>query len=42
MEKMRSIKEKHKAVYDPIADLVTYRAFPTSSLTMNQLDPLYF
>jgi hypothetical protein len=36
------MKEKHKAVYDPIADLVTYRAFPTCSLTMNQLDPFIF
>jgi len=42
MDKMRSIKEKHKAVYEPIAELVTYRALPTPLMTMNQLDPFIF
>ena len=39
---MRTIKAKHKAVYEPIADLVTYRAMPTASLPMNGLDPFIF
>lgn len=36
---MRTIKAKHKAVYEPIADLITYRAMPTSVVSMNQIDP---
>lgn len=32
----------HKAVYEPIADLVTYRAMPTNSVGMNDLDPFIF
>jgi redox-sensitive bicupin YhaK (pirin superfamily) len=39
---MRTIKAKHKAVYEPIADLVTYRAMPTASVPMNMLDPFIF
>jgi redox-sensitive bicupin YhaK (pirin superfamily) len=33
---------KHKAVYEPIADLITYRAMPTSSIKMNDIDPFIF
>ena len=36
---MKTIKAKHKAIYEPIADLVTYRVMPTHAVTMNQLDP---
>lgn len=39
---MRSIKAIHKAEYEPIADLATYRAMPTHSLPMNALDPFIF
>jgi hypothetical protein len=39
---MRSIKKLHKAVYEPIADLITYRAMPTRTLPMNALDPFIF
>jgi quercetin 2,3-dioxygenase len=39
---MRTIKARHKAVYEPIADLVTYRAMPTDSMPMNLLDPFIF
>ena len=39
---MKTIKAKHKAVYEPIADLVTYKVMPTHSVTMNQLDPFIF
>lgn len=39
---MRRIKAIHKAVYEPIADLVTYRAMPTQTMAMNQLDPFIF
>jgi len=39
---MRTIKAKHKAVYEPIADLVTYRAMPTHTAPMNMLDPFIF
>jgi quercetin 2,3-dioxygenase len=39
---MRSIKATHKAEYEPIGDLVTYRAMPTHSLPMNALDPFIF
>jgi redox-sensitive bicupin YhaK (pirin superfamily) len=39
---MRKIKAIHKAVYEPIADLITYRAFPTDRMPMNQLDPFIF
>ena len=39
---MRTIKKIHKAVYEPIADLVTYRVMPTDSLPMNALDPFIF
>jgi redox-sensitive bicupin YhaK (pirin superfamily) len=37
---MRKIKNIHGAVYEPIADLVTYRALPTSSV--NYIDPFLF
>jgi redox-sensitive bicupin YhaK (pirin superfamily) len=36
---MRTIKAKHKAIYEPVADLATYRVVPTPSISMNQLDP---
>ena len=36
---MRTVKAKHKAVYEPIGDLVTYRAMPTHAVPMNSLDP---
>jgi quercetin 2,3-dioxygenase len=39
---MRTIKAIHKAVYEPIADLVTYRAMPTQKVPMNLLDPFIF
>ncbi|MBG9376342.1 pirin family protein [Panacibacter sp. DH6] len=39
---MKTIKAKHKAVYEPIADLVTYRAMPTRLMPMNALDPFIF
>ena len=37
---MRTIKKIHKAVYSPIADLVTYRALPTQSV--EYIDPFLF
>jgi len=37
---MRTIKAIHKPVYDPIADLVTYRVIPTHSI--EYLDPFLF
>ena len=40
--KMRQIKIVHKAVYEPIDDLETYRAVPTDTLAMNTLDPFIF
>jgi len=39
---MKTIKAKHKAVYEPIADLETWRAMPTNSVAMNQVDPFIF
>jgi hypothetical protein len=39
---MRTIKAVHKAVYEPIADLVTYRAVPTPTIDINVLDPFLF
>lgn len=39
---MRTVKAKHKAVYEPIGDLVTYRAMPTHTVPMNLLDPFIF
>jgi redox-sensitive bicupin YhaK (pirin superfamily) len=39
---MKTIKAKHKAEYEPIADLVTYRAMPTRLMPMNELDPFIF
>jgi redox-sensitive bicupin YhaK (pirin superfamily) len=39
---MRTIKTTHKAVFDPIDDLITYRAMPTPLMTMNELDPFIF
>ena len=39
---MRTVKAKHKAVYEPIGDLVTYRAMPTHAVPMNLLDPFIF
>ena len=37
---MKSIKKIHKAVYEPIGDLVTYRALPTASIDF--IDPFLF
>lgn len=37
---MRTIKQQHRAVNSPIADLVTYRALPTQSV--EHLDPFLF
>ena len=37
---MRTIKAIHKPVYDPIADLITYRVIPTPSISY--LDPFLF
>lgn len=39
---MKIIKARHKAVYEPIADLVTYRAMPTHHIPANYLDPFIF
>jgi redox-sensitive bicupin YhaK (pirin superfamily) len=39
---VKTIKAKHKALYEPIADLVTYRAMPTPTAPMNMLDPFIF
>lgn len=39
---MKTIKANHKAEYEPIADLVTYRAMPNNHVAMNQLDPFIF
>lgn len=39
---MRTIKAVHKAEYEPIADLVTYRVMPTSAIPMNAIDPFIF
>ncbi|MGN6618272.1 MAG: pirin family protein [Ilyomonas sp.] len=39
---MKIIKANHKAVYEPIGDLVTYRAMPTHVMPMNTLDPFIF
>lgn len=39
---MAKIKAKHKAIYEPIADLVTYRAMPNHTVAMNQIDPFIF
>ena len=39
---MKTIKAKHKAEYEPIGDLITYRAMPTRLMPMNELDPFIF
>jgi redox-sensitive bicupin YhaK (pirin superfamily) len=39
---MKKIKAIHKAVYEPIGNLVTYRALPANGVAMNQLDPFIF
>jgi quercetin 2,3-dioxygenase len=39
---MRTITALHNAQYEPIADLVTFRAMPTHSLMMNVLDHFLF
>jgi redox-sensitive bicupin YhaK (pirin superfamily) len=39
---MKTIKAQHKAVYEPIGELVTYRAMPTQTVPMNLLDPFIF
>jgi redox-sensitive bicupin YhaK (pirin superfamily) len=38
----RTIKAIHKAVYEPIGNLVTYRAMPTEAVPMNAIDPFIF
>ncbi|MDQ6608892.1 MAG: pirin family protein, partial [Bacteroidota bacterium] len=38
----RSVKALHKAVYEPIGNLVTYRALPLEELPMNAIDPFIF
>lgn len=42
LHSLRTLKAIHKAEYEPIADLVTYRALPTRNFPMNQLDPFIF
>ena len=42
IKRMRTIKAQHKAVYEPVADLITYRAMPTQSAPMNLIDPFIF
>ena len=37
---MRTIKQQHRAIEAPIANLVTYRALPTDSV--EYLDPFLF
>jgi redox-sensitive bicupin YhaK (pirin superfamily) len=39
---MKTIKAKHKAEYEPIGNLITYRAMPTRVMPMNELDPFIF
>ena len=39
---MRTIKAIHKGVYEPMGDLVTYRAMPADHISMNQSDPFIF
>lgn len=39
---MRTVKAKHKAVYEPVGDMVTYRAMPTHTVPMNLIDPFIF
>jgi redox-sensitive bicupin YhaK (pirin superfamily) len=39
---MRTIHTTHKAAYEPIGDLITYRAMPTKTFAMNRLDPFIF
>jgi len=39
---MKTIRAKHKAEYEPISDLITFRAMPTRMMTMNELDPFIF
>jgi len=42
IKRMRTIKAQHKAVYEPVADLITYRAMPIQSAPMNLIDPFIF
>jgi redox-sensitive bicupin YhaK (pirin superfamily) len=39
---MRKLKSIHKAEYEPISDLITYRAMPTDTVPMNAIDPFIF
>jgi len=39
---MRTIKAIKKALYEPIADLVTYRVMPTPAMPKNSIDPFIF
>lgn len=38
----RTVRSIHKAVYEPVGDLVTYRAMPTQAVPMNTVDPFIF
>ena len=42
LHSLRTLKAIHKAEYEPVADLVTYRAMPTRNFPMNRLDPFIF
>src|SRR5687768_9690885 len=42
LHSLRTLKAIHKAEYDPIGGLVTYRAMPTRNFPMNRLDPFIF
>jgi len=39
---MRTVKGIYKAVYEPIGDLVTYRAMPTQQVPMEMIGPFIF
>ena len=39
---MRTIKAIQKALFEPIADLVTYRVMPTTLVPKNSIDPFIF
>lgn len=39
---MKTIKNIHKAVYAPMGDLITYRALPTNTIPMEELNPFIF
>lgn len=39
---MRTVKGIYKAIYEPIGDLVTYRAMPTQQAPMEMIEPFIF